>query len=346
MNKNQEENTVPCVDSAQSATLRDYPSHEGCFPYEPIPATAETCEFTVGENVGNCAGSSTVEHLLPKQNVAGSNPVPRYRFDAVKHVHLLDGRPLCGTSTICSEGLPKPGLIWWGAELAAVTCLESGEHIPTIREEYEALSKLTGKDKKNARDRLQRKYPIFKKARYAHREKKEAAAGPGTDMHAELETYIKNCLYTGDGRPSLPQPDCCAAEKVFAEWALDNVSKFLWSEAHCYSERLWTGGICDCGAVLKGGGLAVIDFKSATEAYPGHFIQVGGYALQIKENGLFNADGSALSSAIRQVEARALIVFPFGGNGEPEIRRNVGDFKEDFKAAARISKRMKEESKW
>ena len=63
---------------------------------------------------------------------------------------------------------------------------------------------------------------------------------------------------------------------------VEHVEQFLLSEAHCYSERLWVGGITDCVARMKNGKLAVIDFKSSKDAYYGQFVQVAGYALQLE----------------------------------------------------------------
>lgn len=269
--------------------------------------------------------------------------VPRYRYidDAGQHMHTLDGKPLIGTSTAV-QVLGKEGLTWWAAELAAVACLESGEHIPTIRAEYEAVSALSGKNKKNARDRLQRKYPIFKKARYAHKEKKEAAATPGTDMHAQLERYVKECIYGHNGFPIASEADWDIGPEVlrFHEWACGNVEEFLWSEGHCYSEALWTGGICDCGALLKEGRAAVIDFKSSKEAFFGPFVQCGGYALQIEENGVLDRDGNRVHAA---VAIDALAVFPFGGSADaPTITRKVEGYMAAFEASVTIYKLQQE----
>ncbi len=53
-----------------------------------------------------------------------------YQFDDKQHLHLLDGKPLTGTSSV-GNVLSKP-LTWWSAELSAVECLEAGEKIETI----------------------------------------------------------------------------------------------------------------------------------------------------------------------------------------------------------------------
>lgn len=121
----------------------------------------------------------------------------RYSFDAAEHVHTLDGKPLIGTSSVMNV-VSKP-LSFWAAELAAVECLAAGERIATIREEYEAACRSA--NKKAAIDALQKKYPIFRKARFAHFEAKDKAADKGTDLHAQLEAYVKRCLVENNGVP-------------------------------------------------------------------------------------------------------------------------------------------------
>ena len=78
---------------------------------------------------------------------------------------------------------------------------------------------------------------------------------------------------------------------MFANWAVANVQKFLWSEKHCYSESLWVGGISDCGCVLTATAMhAIIDFKRKG-CYYSQFVQIGGYAQQVYDSGLFDSNG-------------------------------------------------------
>jgi len=253
----------------------------------------------------------------------------KYQFNDKVHLHSLDGKPLTGTSSV-TDVLAK-NLTWWAAELAAVTCLESGEHIPTIRSEYEAI--VTSDNKKAGIDELQKKYPIFKKARYAHNEKKKDAAVKGTDLHAELEHWVKAQMGKVPERA-----DYDPKIIPFIDWAKRTVKRFLWSEAHCFDEELWVGGISDCGVELKDGRYAVIDFKSAKEAYPGHAIQAAGYALQIERNGLWDCEGTINKKLDRQIDA--VIVVPFGGKVEPVFFWNITDYKNAFKAAVTLYRLM------
>src|SRR3990167_2529424 len=245
-----------------------------------------------------------------------------YKFDNEEHLHLLDGKALTGTSSV-GNVLAK-NLTWWAAELSAIECLEAGEQIPTIRAEYEEACK--SGDKKKAIDELQKKYPLFKKARFAHFAKKNKAAEEGTDLHAELEDFVKAMMKL--------KPVRKYDEKIepFIRWAENNVAKFIASEAHCYDEELWVGGITDCVAELNDGRYAIIDFKSAKEAYVNHFIQVAGYAIQTDKNGLFSEDGEHSKKLDKKIEV--LIVVPFGANEvKPEIKYNIEDYKTGFRHA-------------
>lgn len=257
-----------------------------------------------------------------------------YKFDHDNHVHSLDGKPLTGTSSI-GNVLAK-NLVWWAAELSAVECLESGDKIETIRAEYEDAC--NSGDKKKAIDALQKKYPTFKKARFAHFAKKNKAAEEGTDLHAELEDYVKTMMGLKKGREWDPKI------KPFMLWASENVDDFLASEAHCYDEDLWVGGITDCVARLKDGTVAVIDFKSSKEAYTNHFIQAAGYAIQIDKNGLFSEDGEHSKKLGEEIET--LIVVPFGAeNIIPEVKTDIGAYKLGFKNCVQLYRLLGMDSK-
>ncbi len=245
-----------------------------------------------------------------EQQVANKSPAAvRYAFDAVNHVHTLDGKPLMGTSTVV-DALAKH-LEYWSAEESAVECLEAGtDPCTTIRAELADARKLQGKDKQKAVWAIEKKYPLFKIARRAHAKAKDKAADDGTSTHKALELYVCSCIVENGGEPyKLFQDTQHPAVEVFSDWAWNNVTKFLWSEKHCYSEDLWVGGISDCGCVLSNGNTAIIDFKRKGCYYSQH-IQVGGYAYQVQENGLFDSEGNQFMKSIIIDE---VIVFPNAG---------------------------------
>lgn len=254
----------------------------------------------------------------------------KYRFDSKNHIHLLDEKPLIGTSTALQ--VIAKNLTWWAAETSAVECLEVGEHIPTIREEY--LAACASTDKKSAIDALQKKYPIFKKARFAHFADKNDKAKKGTDMHEELEKYVKFCLMRGF--PEVLDTEH-AAVKVFHEWAKKNVKRFIFSEAHCYSEKHLLGGIADVAWIDNEDRAIIGDFKSSKEAYQNQFFQIAGYDIQFTENGEYDSEGNRISEFPFKVAGYAVI--PFGAqNPEPVLNYDTETNKKAFLAAVELFK--------
>lgn len=243
-----------------------------------------------------------------------------YKFidENKKHLHTLDDKPLLGISTVC--GVIAKNLTWWSAELSAVECLEAGEKIPTIREEY-LEAKVKGKE---GIDELQKKYPIFKTARFAHFVDKNNKADKGTDLHAELERFVKNTM---ENRMATYD------DKImpFITWAEENVEKFLWSELHCYSLGMWCGGISDCGVQLKNGQIGILDFKSAKESYDSHFIQCAGYDLLLSENGGFTQDGKKIFQLDKPIEFYGVV--PFGAKQfTVDLKYDTDGLREGFKS--------------
>lgn len=260
----------------------------------------------------------------------------KYKFLKKEHVHTFVGAPLCGTTSVV--GVISKNLTWWAAEVAAVTCLESGEKIPTIREEYQQAC--IG-DKKRGIDALQKKYPIFKKARFAHYEEKNNKAEKGTDMHAELEKWVNLMISNQGGKPIEMKGYEHPAVEKFAKWAIENVERFIVSEGYTYSEKYWLGGIIDCMAILKDGRTAIIDFKSSREAFISQFIQVALYDIQVSESGLFDEEGNRLRDAIK---VDTYFIFPFGAvDVKPAERKDTEELKKGALGAVELYKLINQE---
>ncbi len=258
-------------------------------------------------------------------------PTKKYLFDDSQHLHSLDGKPLMGTSTIVNEVIAKP-LTWWAAGKA----LESlGWTNPKLVKKEEGI-KLAGKARKNFFISNAEYYDWLQECYRAHSVFKDKKAVEGTDMHAELEHFVKAKM----GKVPM-RADYAEKIKPFIEWAEKNVKTFIASEAHCYSEKLWCGGITDAIAELNDGKLAVIDFKSSKDAYTSQFIQVAGYSIQVEENGLWDATGTHNKKL--EKEFNAFIVVPFGAEKvEPVIRYDVSALKEGFASAVSLYKILKQ----
>jgi hypothetical protein len=259
----------------------------------------------------------------------------KYTDEKNAHLHTFRDKPLLGTSTVV--GVLAKNLTWWASELSAVECLEAGELIPTIREEY-----LEAKKKgKPGIDALQKKYPIFKKARFAHFNDKNDKADKGTDMHKLMEDYVKLCFSNNNAVPMMMTEELKKVSDkrlvYFSSWCVENVEKFLWSEIHCFSETLWVGGISDVGVLLKDGRVGIIDFKSSKDSFDSQFIQCSGYDIQITENGGFTKDGLKTFTLPKPISFYGII--PFGSEEfKVDIRGDVETLKECFRACVVLYK--------
>lgn len=241
-----------------------------------------------------------------------------YRYDKEEHVHLLDGRPLIGTSSMASV-LSKPGLTYWASGLACAmfgwtnkgntkTGWSTKEsRISVSKYCRDIISKLTDEEYLNRLD----------EAYSAHTKTLKKSASAGTDMHEVMERYVKACIDKNGGAPILGVTEDPKL-KLFVEWATKNIRRFLWSEINCYSRELWLGGISDCGYQDMEGKTVILDFKSSKEVYLSQFWQCIGYAMQIEENGGFNEDGEKV---IEPIKIDYVAVLPFGMEN-PEVQFN------------------------
>ena len=184
----------------------------------------------------------------------------RYKFDKENHVHLLDDKPLHGVTTVLRV-ISKPALINWSANMA-VDYIQ--ENLPSAEE---------------AQDNHTIWESLFKEARKAHRTKRDKAGDWGTIVHDFIEQWIKEGVEPKDLEEN--------QQKVFDEfkkWSTENKVKFIESEKHVYSEKLWTGGILDL--VFEMDGKRYIgDIKTSSGIYDEAFFQMAAYHLMLLDMG-------------------------------------------------------------
>lgn len=251
----------------------------------------------------------------------------RYQFDEKNHLHLLDGQPLTGTSSVSSV-IAKP-LTWWASGLAVKEfgcpdpkVLTKIKNKKATEQEIDlfqttAATMLTNISQMSVDDYMK----LIDRAYRAHQTTLSDKAEEGTDLHAELERFVRDEM---NGEMRLPE---AYHERIrgFVSWARINVKKWLWSEAHCYSEKHWLGGISDAGYIGNNDDVVLMDFKSSREAYVTQFWQCAGYDIQISENGLFTSNGELITEPITNFKKYAIV--PFG------MERPTPQFFEDIEGA-------------
>lgn len=236
----------------------------------------------------------------------------RYKYidEGKQHLHTLDGKALIGTSSV-SNVLAKP-LTWWASGLAVAKFgwMNKKDENGKFRTKEERLHQAKGQRGWIAGFTDEGYLELLDEAYAAHSKKLETSAVDGTDLHAEIEKFIKDDMAGVRGHYD-PKID------PFIIWADKNVKRFLWSEGHCYSEKLWTGGISDAGFEDKDGKFAVLDIKSSKDAYLSQFWQCAGYDIEISENGVLDKDGNLIYKLEKTIDY--YVIFPFGMK-EPEAK--------------------------
>jgi len=186
----------------------------------------------------------------------------KYKFTEKTHRHelLVDGKwkRLTGCTTVLGV-LAKPALIQWSADMAC----------KYIKENYKG-------------DKLDE---ILAEARIAHRKKKEEAGIKGTNIHAICEGIIKESIDTGFVTTT-PKMRENPQIKHFLDWSLKNKVKFLESEKHIYSEKLFLGGIVDFICEIDGD-VWLGDIKTSSGIYSEAVAQIAGYHIMLEEMGLY-----------------------------------------------------------
>ena len=280
----------------------------------------------------------------------------RYKFidNNEQHLHTLDMVPLLGTTTVL-DILAKP-LTWWASGMAVMELgVTDGKVLTKIKngkasqEEIDEMNYSIQKKLEEIKKMDLDSYTkLLIKAYGAHASNLKKTAKKGTDLHAELEKFIKYVMSNGNNTQVMEEllatgivrDDTNRFDdriKPFIEWSVQNVKKFLFSEIHTYSEKYWLGGIVDGGAEMLDGEIALIDFKSAKEAHDSAFWQMGGYHIQLEENGGCTADGEIIFTLDKPVTQH--IVVPFGTEPVvPVCRKTVGKHKEAFLACMTLYK--------
>lgn len=191
----------------------------------------------------------------------------KYTFDEARHIHLLNGKPLYGVTSVLGV-IAKPALIQWAAS--------------------EAVAYIKNNAKKQEKGIFSVSEATLEEARTAHRRKKEEAGDIGTEVHKAVEEWIKE-----KKTPKLNDQGMKMFEN-FVNWAEKNKVKFLASEQPLWSEKMWLGGICDFVCEIDGKRY-VGDIKTSKGIYGrDYFLQMAAYMLMLEEMGKKDFAGSVV----------------------------------------------------
>lgn len=235
----------------------------------------------------------------------------KYKFNKEDHVHELlvndEWKALTGTTSVV-DVLAKQ-LTYWATGLAVGylgwtnSKIREGNRYKEIPLQ-ERLNKLIPRFEELKKLKPEEFLKELDIAYKAHATKLKDSAEAGADRHDMCEKFVK--AHMAGNKKFIPDKSISS----FVEWTDKNVKRFLFSEANCFNEDLFIGGVSDAGCELNNGEYAIIDFKSSKDAYPSHFFQIAGYDLQISKNGGYTATGEKIFELDKQITQ--YIVFPFG----------------------------------
>ena len=266
----------------------------------------------------------------------------KYKFENKngEHLHMLWSerdecfQALTGTTTIL-EVLSKT-LTYWASGLAVkeFSGIEDCKVLTKIKNKKATKEEIQGVNEvvdnwlsENKNLSVEEYIKLCQKAYSAHATNLKDTAEEGTDLHEELERFVKNQILTQGKAKDTTEYD----KKIqpFIEWSKEKVKRFIGSEVYVYDEIMFTGGIVDCIAELTDGTNAIIDFKRAKDVYFSHFCQVGGYDLQLTKNGAYDENGNKLFDLDKPIST--FIVIPFGKPVfEPVENNNIKGFQKSF----------------
>lgn len=290
------------------------------------------------------------DKLFAEKEFFETNNPPPYRFidEKGEHLHTYENKPLIGTSSVSKVIGNASPLMWWAVGLACEKFgwTHKGNKIKGWAKKEERLAAAEAMREKIEYMGTEDYLDLIDEAYGAHATKLKSSAKKGTDLHAELERYVKWFMLYKQTEQSLEvlremfdEQNFDARITPFIEWAEYNVRRFLWSEGHCFSTRLWVGGISDCGYEKADGTYGIMDFKSSKEAYLTQFWQCAGYDIQISENGVYDAKGNKIFTLDKPITEYS--VLPFGmPNPAPQFNVDIKGGREAFEAEVLLYKKL------
>ena len=252
----------------------------------------------------------------------------KYRFldENKEHIHQIDRgqgwENLYGTTTAIDETLQKGGLTWWASSMAVGTMgwlnPKKFEKETRLDSAAKSLFAIKTMDSDQYLDLLDEAYK-------SHNTKKLSRAKEGIDLHELAEEYIK---YVMGGKSPNREGNKIELLVPFIKWCDKNVKRFLFSEIHAFSEKLWVGGKLDFGAELVNGDYILADIKSRDSDYLSDHIQCGFYDLQLSESKEgYDKDGNVVWKMERPFDKHA--IFTLGEKfTEPKFSESVSMNKE------------------
>lgn len=223
----------------------------------------------------------------------------KYRFDSAKHVHLLNEKPLKGTTTIIKEVL-SPMLSWYGSSKALEKMgwtnpnPKNDNYVPREEGIEKTEEFLNSEFSSKVLETPETWYDFLQECYRNHDAYKREKGTWGKQTHFAIEKAVKQAISDNEGYLRIESYENEAVGR-FASWGRGK--KFIYSEVHIFSELLWLGGILDL-VYKENGEYYLADAKTGKKIYESVFIQLGMYDCQQGESGYFTKDGEKIGEPL------------------------------------------------
>lgn len=197
-----------------------------------------------------------------------------FRFEEKTHTYWLGDRKMTGTTTILGV-INKPALIGWAANMCADYVLDHANKEALETNGFFMVAP-----------------EVVDQARTAHIRKRDTRATEGTNTHALVEEYVKNCITSGGGEAQTIETDDNQLHQ-FADWAVTNKVTFLESEKVMYHPDWFVGGTTDLLFLLNGQKY-IADIKTSKAVYYEAHVQMAAYRAMLEQMGESDIHGSVI----------------------------------------------------
>ncbi len=178
------------------------------------------------------------------------------------------GEWLQGVSSVSSI-VPKDWLAAWGAKEMA-KFLGFSDYEGDTERAKEILKQI------KAFKKPEQLIKLLTEAKGAHFRKSKDAMVDGKAGHAWIETYVKARIRKTE-LPALPEGNLKRPLEQFLAWEKKEIEYWILSEAKVVNPEKKYAGTMDGLAMMKNGGLAVIDYKFASHISEDYYLQTAGY---------------------------------------------------------------------
>ena len=197
-----------------------------------------------------------------------------FYFDEATHTYWLGDAKMTGTTTILGV-IAKPMLIPWAANMAIDYVIAN-----------------SSKEAVDTNGFLMVTPEVLKEARTAHARRRDQRASEGTDTHALVEEYVKDCIANHKGKAQ-PYETGDTQLSQFVAWALENKITFLESEKVMYHPEWFVGGTTDL-LFKMGGKKYIADIKTSKAVYYEAHVQMAAYRAMLETMGEKEIHGSVV----------------------------------------------------